>query len=117
MKKQIVINEVQEIKSGEGKRGKWHLYKVVSEEGDEFTTFEGKYTEMVGSAVEIEYSEEKVKGKKEGQWFTNRTIVEKAQAPKWTPPVKTLSYEQEIEKKIDKILATLERIEANQNPI
>lgn len=71
MKKKIFITECSEVKTGFGKNGKpWTLYRVVSEDGTKYSTFDEKYLGMVNSEVEIEY-EEKQNGK-----FTNRTIIE-----------------------------------------
>lgn len=53
------------------------MYSLLDENANKYTTFDTKYVNMVGQKVDIEYNEEQVAGKKEGQVFTNRTITEK----------------------------------------
>ena len=70
MKKEIEIADVIEKKKGSTKGRKWTLWEVVDGNGDKYTTFDGKYLELIGTIVEIEYKEEQ-NGK-----YVNRTILE-----------------------------------------
>lgn len=81
-----MIAEVQDVKSGTGRNNQpWTLSNVIDDEGTKYTTFDGvAWRNEIGNAVVIAYEEEKVPGKKEGQWFTNRKIISQPKA-KWNP--------------------------------
>jgi len=66
MKKTIKINDVKTLKSGVSNGRNWTLYAVIDENGNKYTTFNGRYLGMVGKRVEIEYetSEREYNGKK-----------------------------------------------------
>jgi hypothetical protein len=66
MKRIITINDVKTLKSGVSNGGNWTLYAVIDENGNKYTTFSGKYLNMIGKKVEIEYetSEREYNGKK-----------------------------------------------------
>lgn len=75
----IIIKDVQKIKEGYGKKGPWSLYKVTDSNNVQYSTFEEKYTAMLGMEVDVE-----VEVKQNGK-YTNRTILEprkQVQAPK-----------------------------------
>lgn len=74
----IFISEVREIKRGKNKFGKdWTLYKVITPENKEYSTFEAKYISMKGMEVDVDVEENVVE--KNGRTFTNLTIVEPKQ--------------------------------------
>jgi len=75
MKKTITINDVKTLKSGVSNGRNWTLYAVIDENGNKYTTFNGKYLDMIGKRVEIEYeaSEREYNGKK----YTDYKIVNK----------------------------------------
>jgi|SRR5580698_4545844 hypothetical protein len=79
MTKTITISGVELIKSGlTGAGTPWELWKITDENGEKYSTFDKKYCDMLGQTVEVTYEEKRVEGRKTGQFFTNRTIIEKA---------------------------------------
>ena len=92
----IYISSCEKFREGENNGRKWVLYKIVDPKGVQYSTFEGKYSGMVGQEIEADVREELVE--KNGKTYTNRTIVE----PK-------LGNEQlnRIERKLDELITLL----------
>jgi hypothetical protein len=103
MKKTIIINDVKTLKSGVSNGRNWTLYAVIDENGNKYTTFSGRYLEMIGKKVEIEYetSEREYNGKK----YTDYKIVNKNVNNKET---EILNLLKEIKEGVDAILFHLE---------
>ena len=75
----IYIASCQEFKRGKKKDGSdWVLYHIKDPKGIQYSTFEEKYSAMVGQEVEVEVEEtrsEKINPKTNGPYI-NRNIVE-----------------------------------------
>ena len=107
--KQIVVNNVELITSGVKDGREWKLYKVISEEGEEFTTFDTMWLNKIGQAVLVKYKEIEKRGTK-GRVFINKQIIETEGEPKqektrFEPkPIEIKTKDQIFEEKLDKIL-------------
>lgn len=75
--KTIVIDQVEFVKSGSTGNRSWSMYRVTTMDGEEYTTFDAKYVNMVGHEITIDYEERQGAQKKDGSYFVNRTIIEK----------------------------------------
>lgn len=127
--KQIIIDGVELIKSGNTNGRNWSMYRMKDENGMEYTTFDAKYINMLGNQITIEYEEKSVSGKKEGQVFTNRTIIEPKAKPETInalragaglPPkevgVMMPNDIQSLHQKVDEILKMVKSIYDSQQP-
>lgn len=48
---QITVKEAKFLKEGESKKGKWKLYKVIADDGTEYTTFDGKASHLTPGTI------------------------------------------------------------------
>jgi len=48
---QITVKEAKFFKEGESKKGKWKLYKVIADDGTEYTTFDGKASHLTPGTI------------------------------------------------------------------
>ena len=98
----LYIADAKFVKSGTYKDGRsWELFHITDAKGNRFSTFEKKYTGLVGQEVECEIKEETVT--KGGRTYTNRTIVEPRQQRGTAN-----GTDKELHKKVDYIIELLE---------
>mgnify|MGYP001606548315 CR=1 FL=1 len=67
MKTTITVASVDILGMGEKDGNEWILYLVKDADGNEYKTFDHKYSEIVSQEIEIEYEEREYKGKKSFQ--------------------------------------------------
>ena len=80
---QITVKEAKFLKDGESKKGKWRLFKVVSQDGVEYTTFDTKAEQLSPGAV-IEIGDITIKdGDKRS--FKELAMVSEGKAPASSP--------------------------------
>ncbi len=75
--KQATIKSVMVVKEGTSDKGRdWTLFKVEDTEGIKYSTFNARYTLLIGQSISITYEEKEVKSKDGVKTFINRNIVE-----------------------------------------
>ena len=115
----IIIQEVNILKSGVTKRGKWNLYQVVGQNEEKFLTFDEKYAGMINDPILIHYEERVKEG--ENRTFRDNFIVEPPKLP--AKPIQEPYIDQEVNKITtvriidEKVIELLEKIERNTRPV
>ena len=71
----IYISSCEPVRSGEKNGRKWTLYNILTPENVRYSTFEAKYSGMVGQEIDVQVKEDTVTGKN-GRQYLNRTIIE-----------------------------------------
>ena len=112
----IIIQEVNVLKSGVTKRGKWNLYQVVGQNDEKFLTFDEKYAGMINDPILIHYEERVKEG--ENRTFRDNFIVAPPKLPLNSPAAKSVGQGiREDTISFQRIIELLEKIERNTRPI
>ena len=74
MLKKIQVEEVKAIKYGVHNGRNWTLYRITDRDGTQYSTFDTKYLDTIGSIIEVNVEEKQVV--KDGKAYNNLTIQE-----------------------------------------